>query len=430
MIILNKIFQNQLFKASSLSSFSILVRIITGFISSKAIAYFIGPSGMALLGNLRSFTSTIENIGILGLQNGIVQNCAKNNENKEQLNNWVTSLFWIFCSLALLLSFIVFLGNSFISNQIFGSASEYHFVLYFIAFVIPFQVLHLFFVAILNGFSEYKKVTAISVCSYLAGLLISLFLMWKFGINGALISISVLSVFQFLFSGYYFVKYFSFQLILLNRKIDFRNIKHILPLGLMTLFSAVLAPILYIFIRNLITKEVSLEAAGYYEAMQRISGFYMMFISTLITFYFLPELTKAKSLDKERKLTFAFYKGIIPIFGFGLVLIYFLRNFVIQVLLTKEFELVSDLFLWQLLGDFFRALALILGIRFYAKKMMKDYFVTEIISFTVLFSSSYLLIPKFGSEGAVMAYAVTYLLYFVILLFYFRKLFFKKRNND
>ena len=430
MIILNKIFQNQLFKASSLSSFSILVRIITGFISSKAIAYFIGPSGMALMGNLRSFTSTIENIGILGLQNGIVQNCAKNNENKEQLNNWVTSLFWIFCSLALLLSFIVFLGNSFFSNQIFGSASEYHFVLYFITFVIPFQVLHLFFVAILNGFSEYKKVTAISVCSYLAGLLISLFLMWKFGINGALISISVLSVFQFLFSGYYFVKYFSFQLILLNRKIDFRNIKHILPLGLMTLFSAVLAPILYIFIRNLITKEVSLEAAGYYEAMQRISGFYMMFISTLITFYFLPELTKAKSLDKERKLTFAFYKGIIPIFGFGLVLIYFLRNFVIQVLLTKEFELVSDLFLWQLLGDFFRALALILGIRFYAKKMMKDYFVTEIISFTVLFSSSYLLIPKFGSEGAVMAYAVTYLLYFVILLFYFRKLFFKKRNND
>ena len=430
MIILNKIFQNQLFKASSLSSLSILVRIITGFISSKAIAYFIGPSGMALMGNLRSFTSTIENIGILGLQNGIVQNCAKNNENKEQLNNWVTSLFWIFCSFALLLSFIVFLGNSFFSNQIFGSASEYHFVLYFITFVIPFQVLHLFFVAILNGFSEYKKVTAISVCSYLAGLLISLFLMWKFGINGALISISVLSVFQFLFSGYYFVQYFSFQLILLNRKIDFRNIKHILPLGLMTLFSAVLAPILYIFIRNLITKEVSLEAAGYYEAMQRISGFYMMFISTLITFYFLPELTKAKSLDKERKLTFAFYKGIIPIFGFGLVLIYFLRNFVIQVLLTKEFELVSDLFLWQLLGDFFRALALILGIRFYAKKMIKDYFVTEIISFTVLFSSSYLLIPKFGSEGAVMAYAVTYLLYFVVLLFYFRKLFFKKPYND
>ena len=281
----------------------------------------------------------------------------------------------------------------------------------------------LFFVAILNGFSEYKKVTAISVYSYVTGLLISLFLMWKFGINGALISISVLSLFQFLFSGYFFEKYFSLQLIFQWRKIEFKRLQPLLSLGLMTLFSAVLGPILYIFIRNLITKEVSLEAAGFYEAMQRISGFYMMFITTLITFYFLPELTKAKSLDKERKLTFAFYKGIIPIFGFGLVLIYFLRNFVIQVLLTKEFELVSDLFLWQLLGDFFRALSLILGIRFYAKKMMKDYFVTEIVSFTVLFSSSYLLIPKLGSEGAVMAYTITYGVYFVVLIIYFRKLF-------
>jgi PST family polysaccharide transporter len=249
--------------------------------------------------------------------------------------------------------------------------------------------------------------------------------MWKYGINGALISISVLSIFQFLFSGYYFGQHFSLRLILQNKKIDFRSINHLLPLGLMTLFSAVVGPIIYIFIRNLISKESSLDAAGHYEAMQRISGFYMMFVTTLITFYFLPELTKAKSLDEERKLTFAFYKGIISIFGIGLVVIYFLRHFVIQVLLTKEFELVSDLFLWQLLGDFFKALSLILGIRFYAKKMMKGYFVTEIISFSILFVFSYLLIPKFGSEGAVMAYAITYILYFVVLIIYFRKLFMK-----
>ena len=427
MNILKKILQNQLFKVATLNSVSILVRLISGFISSKAIAYFIGPSGMALMGNLRNFTSTLENIGILGLQNGIVQNSAKNQESKEQLNHWVTSLFWFFFILSIALSLLVFLGNGFFGKQIFGSSSNYYFILNFIAFVIPFQVLHLFFVAILNGFSEYKKVTYVSIFSYVVGLLISLYLMWKYGINGALISISVLSIFQFLFSGYYFGQHFSLRLILQNRKIDFGTLKNLLPLGLMTLFSAVVGPIIYIFIRNFITREASLAAAGFYEAMQRISGFYMMFITTLITFYFLPELTKAKSLDTERKLILAFYKGIIPIFGVGLVLIYFLRNFVIQVLLTKEFELVSELFVWQLLGDFFRALSLILGIRFYAKKMIKGYFVTEIISFMILFFSSYLLIPKLGSEGAVMAYAITYGVYFVVLLIYFRELIYVKK---
>jgi PST family polysaccharide transporter len=249
--------------------------------------------------------------------------------------------------------------------------------------------------------------------------------MWKYNINGALISISVLSIFQFIFSGYYFTQYFSLKVILVNIKFDFKSIKHLLPLGAMTLFSAIIGPMLYIFIRNLISREESLEAAGYYESMQRISGFYMMFISTLMTFYFLPELTKAKSLDMESKLTLEFYKIIIPIFGFGLVLIYFLRNFVIKVLLTKEFELVSDLFLWQLLGDFFRALSLVLGIRFYARKMIKGYFITEIISFTSLFVFSCILIPLYGGQGAVIAYASTYAFYFFILIVYFRKLFFR-----
>ena len=85
MDIFKKIIQSKLFKAASLNSVSILVRIVTGFVSSKAIAYFIGPSGMALMGNLRNFTTTIENIGVLGLQNGIVQTSAKNQESKEQL---------------------------------------------------------------------------------------------------------------------------------------------------------------------------------------------------------------------------------------------------------------------------------------------------------------------------------------------------------
>ena len=84
MDIFKKISQNQLFKVTSLSSFSILVRLITGFLSSKVIAYFVGPSGMALMGNLRSFTSLLESVGTLGIQNGVLQNVAKNRDRNAQ----------------------------------------------------------------------------------------------------------------------------------------------------------------------------------------------------------------------------------------------------------------------------------------------------------------------------------------------------------
>lgn len=427
MNIFQKIFQNQVFKVSSLNSLAILARVITGFISSKAIAYFIGPSGMALMGNLRNFTTIIENIGILGLQNGIVKTVANFHNEKEEITQFVANVFWSLFYVVLALCLVLVLGNSFFGHQIFGNNSNYYYILYFVAFFLPFQVFHLFFIAVINGFSLYKKVTTITIYSTLLGLFISLLLMWKFGVYGALISISVLSFFQFLFSGSYFRKLFSVNEILSRNKIDFQKLKSLLPLGFMALFSATTGAVIYIFIRNLISKTATIEAAGYYEAMLRISGFYMLFVSSLITFYFLPELSKNKDSISERTVTFNYYKTIIPVFLVGLIVLYFSRNLAIQILLNKSFLPVSDLFFWQMIGDFFRAMSLILGIRFYYKKIVKAYFVTEIISFGALFLFSYLLIPKYYANGAVMAYGLTNAFYFIVLCVYFRKFIFQTK---
>ena len=427
MNIFQKIFQNQVFKVSSLNSLAILARVITGFISSKAIAYFIGPSGMALMGNLRNFTTIIENIGILGLQNGIVKTVANFHNEKEEVTQFVANVFWSLFYVVLALCLVLIVGNSFFGHQIFGNNSNYYYILYFVAFFLPFQVFHLFFIAVINGFSLYKKVTTITIYSTLLGLFISLLLMWKFGVYGALISISVLSFFQFLFSGSYFRKLFSVNEILSRNKIDFQKLKSLLPLGFMALFSATTGAVIYIFIRNLISKTATIEAAGYYEAMLRISGFYMLFVSSLITFYFLPELSKNKDSISERTVTFNFYKTIIPVFLVGLIVLYFSRNLAIQILLNKSFLPVSDLFFWQMIGDFFRAMSLILGIRFYYKKIVKAYFVTEIISFGALFLFSYLLIPKYYANGAVMAYGLTNVFYFIVLCVYFRKFIFQTK---
>ena len=427
MNIFQKIFQNQVFKVSSLNSLAILARVITGFISSKAIAYFIGPSGMALMGNLRNFTTIIENIGILGLQNGIVKTVANYHNEKEEVTQFVANVFWSLFYVVLALCLVLVLGNSFFGHQIFGNNSNYYYILYFVAFFLPFQVFHLFFIAVINGFSLYKKVTTITIYSTLLGLFISLLLMWKFGVYGALISISVLSFFQFLFSGSYFRKLFSVNEILSRNKIDFQKLKSLLPLGFMALFSATTGAVIYIFIRNLISKTATIEAAGYYEAMLRISGFYMLFVSSLITFYFLPELSKNKDSISERTVTFNYYKTIIPVFLVGLIVLYFSRNLAIQILLNKSFLPVSDLFFWQMIGDFFRAMSLILGIRFYYKKIVKAYFVTEIISFGALFLFSYLLIPKYYANGAVMAYGLTNVFYFIVLCVYFRKFIFQTK---
>jgi PST family polysaccharide transporter len=380
---------------------------------------------MALMGNLRSFTSLLDSIGTLGVQSGVLQKVAKNQSKKEVLSSFVRNIFWILFMVSLLMSIILISGNEYFGNMIFNNNSQYYFTLYFIAFFIPFQILHLFFITVLNGFSYYKKVTQISIYGSLISLLISFILIWFHGIYGALVSMSISSFFLFLFSGYFFFKTFSFLDLFKKIRIDFSVLKGLIPFGIMSLYTAILTPIIYIFIRNSITSEVSIEASGWFEAMQRISGFYFMFISTLVSFYFLPELIKADSESEKLNLTKKFFTQVIPIFVIVLIGIYFCKDYIIKLLLTPDFYQVRELFIWQLIGDFFKAMSLILGIRFYAIKDIKGYLITESVSFLIFFATSLFFIPFYGAIGAVLSYAVTYLLYFLVLVFYFRKVLFK-----
>lgn len=416
-----KILQNQLFKVASLSSFSILIRFITGFISSKAIAHFIGPTGMGLTGNLRFFFTLLETMGTLGLQNGVVQFVAKNHQNKERLTAFSSFIFRILLVSSLLISLFIVFKISFLGKILFNNHSEYNKVLYFVAAMLPFQVLHLFFIALLNGFSLYRRVTYISIVGNICGLFISLLLIIYYNVFGALVSISLSSLFLFLFSAYYFFKLFSITTFFKMNSYDFFFIKEIIPVGSMTIFTAIFSPLVIIYIRNTINSESGADDMGFYEAMQRIATFYFLFVSTLTSFYFFPELIKKQSIKQKNKITFKFFKLVMPSFGLLLIVLYLAKDLVVQLLLAPSFQQVRTLFGWQLIGDFFRAASLILGLRFFATNNVKGFLITESISLLISVISATFFISLYKLEGAVMSHAFTYVLYFFMLLFYFRK---------
>jgi len=66
---LQKIIQSTLFRVSSLNSVSVVLKIGIGLITTNVLAKFVGPSGMALVGNMRNFVSLIEILSTLVFQN-------------------------------------------------------------------------------------------------------------------------------------------------------------------------------------------------------------------------------------------------------------------------------------------------------------------------------------------------------------------------
>jgi PST family polysaccharide transporter len=187
----------------------------------------------------------------------------------------------------------------------------------------------------------------------------------------------------------------------------------------MALFSAVILPLVLLAIRNYIIDNVGYKDAGFWEAMTRISKYYLMLISSLMALYILPRFSEIDGIKEFRKEVFGFYKTVMPMFGLGLIILYFIKPYIVLGVFSEEFKPVEDLFLWQLLGDFLKVLSMVIAYQFLAKKMFWHYIVTEAFLVVMLYITSVYLIDIYGVKGAVIGHFVSYLMYYAIILLMF-----------
>jgi O-antigen/teichoic acid export membrane protein len=418
---IKKIIQTNLFKITSLNSVSVLIRIGIGFVTSKLLAIFVGPSGMALVGNLRNFSTSLESISTLGFQNGIVKYVAESKDDKQQFQRTVSTVFFSLVVVAVILSVILYFFAAFWNQQIFGNHFQYEIVIKAMALALPWFAIAVFLLSVINGLGKFTSVIWINIVGNSVGLLVSISMIVQYKTLGALLSIVISPALLFFVTYYFIAKEFNFSKTIRYNYFDFQVIKNLSSYSLMALVSSVFGPLVYLAIRKNAIFVVGIEQAGFWETMTRISTYYMLFISTIMTVYFLPKLAIAKDNLETKKVFWSFYKNILPLFSIGLLLIYFSRNSLINLLFTKEFLPVASLFFWQLFGDVLKVASMILGYQFYAKKLTLAFIVSELASLGVLYFASHYLITIFGIQGVLMAQALDNLFYLLVLGVYFRK---------
>lgn len=410
-----------MFKATSLNGASVLLRIASGLVTSKLMAVFIGPSGMALAGNLRNFLTATETVSTLGFQNGIVKYVVELRDNPEGLRKFIATVFLSLAAVVVLLSLLLyFLADPF-SDAVFGSVNHYANIFKILALALPWYAVSVLLLAVINGLGKFRNVILINIWGNVIGLVFSALMIWKLGTFGALLSLIVPPALLFFVSFYYINKEIRFARMLSIQFFDSQVIRNLSAYSLMTLVATVCGPLVLLAIRNNVIATLGIDAAGYWEAMNRLSTYYLMFISSILGVYFFPKLAFANNDKATKNVLRSYYTGILPLFAIGLGILYVLRFFVVRTLFTPEFLPVTGLFAWQLIGDVFKAASLILGYQLFAKKLTAAFIITELLSLSLLYVLSHFLIGSLGIEGVVMAHALTYLAYLVVLVGYFRK---------
>ena len=412
-------------KVLSLNSVSVAVSFVLGIFSSKIISIFLGTSGMALMGSFRNFALMLKSVATLGISNSIVKLFAENKDDKRELSVIYSTFFWIFLIISSVLALLVLAFASPISGFLFYT-TNYANPIRFFGLMLPFMVINTFWLAIYNGLEKFRIIMVIQIISNFLVFGLTALLIWKTNTFGGLLSVAIGEVLMVMVT-FIFVRnqanYFKFDL---QKLISKKYFKIIRKFSVMALLTAIIAPLTLLFIRNMIVEKYSMEEAGIWDAVNRLSSFYMIFFSSGLSLYYMPKLASIHTENEFKAELKSYFKVFVPLFLLMLIAIYIGKGIILKLAFTAEFSPVESILIWQLLGDFFRIMTLAFGFQILVKTMMKRYFLVEIVFNLMYFLLSFYLIKQNATEGVLQAYFYTNVLCFLLVLALFRKLFFKR----
>lgn len=418
--IFSRITKAEIVKVFSFTALSTLVRMLTGLISVKVVALIIGPAGIALLGQLNSFATIVMTLAQGGINSGVTKYIAGNRENASSVKTLISTgfRFTLWCSLAC--GCLMLLLHEYLSRWIMLSP-DYGYVFVIFGITVIFYSVNNLILSILNGYKDFRRFVWINIVNTLTGLIFTLVLVIFWKLKGALIAAVTFQSIMLFITVIMVRKLPWFSRAFWENRIDPATLRRYLSYSLMTFVTAATVPLSQLVLRGYVIADISGTEAGWWEAMNRLSGMYLMIITASFGVYYLPRLSEITAPKELRQEILKAYKVIMPILIVGFTGIYFFRVLIIRILFSPSFLPMQDLFFWQLLGDLFKIASWLLAFLMIAKSMTKRYIFSE-ISFSALFIAlAFWFMRYHGVTGIVQAYCLNYFVYLCTMLVMFRK---------
>lgn len=412
----------KLFTVTVFTAVLTFFKMLAGFFIAKIVAVYTGPSGMAMLGQLQSFATAFNGIATAPVGNGIVRYTAENKSNGYDAcaRWWQASVQWAF-GLTFITIIFSFLLNKKLSIFLFNT-TEYSWLITLCCIVLPLSVINTAFISVINGCQKYKKYVVVGFFSIIVSTVIMVLMIYHMKLNGALIAAalntSIAGVIVFVVSVR--EPWFKFRLWIGRSDIESR--KGIGGYVLMAATSALATPIALVCVRNLLIRYTGWDAAGQWQAVWKISEVYLAVITMALTTYYLPQLARLKTHKEIKGEINGALRLILPIVICLSLAIYVLRDFIITVLFTSDFEKARDIFAIQLIGDVVKIISWLYAFPMIAKGAIKVFTLTEIFFSFTLVLLSWFFISRLGVQGANLGYLINYCFYFLFVYLNLSKL--------
>ncbi len=410
---------NFLLRVVSANSLVIAIRLTITLAIQRILAKSLEEYGIAKIGDLRNILAMLTSFTSMGIFNGMVKFVSENENEPSRLKELLSNSFLFALSGSLISSLVLAVFAETFSVKFFDGP-QFADVFYILAIIAPAIGLQRIFNAVVHGLSRVKKYAIIELVAYIISAILTLVGLYFNHLKGVLLAISIGPVIQLLTLVFIFGKTLKPLISSIRPKWHDQYGKALLAFTLMSFVSNILLNSVEIYLREMLEKSLDIKEAGYWTAITNISKNYMVFSTALFSLYVIPKFAKITTGFSFKKEVFHIYKTLLPLFGLGMLLIFVFRDYVVQ-LIYPNFEGMEPLFKWQLLGDFVRLAAVVVAHQFLAKKMIRSFIASEVVSMILFFGLSLLLMPLFGTEGVVMAHFFRYIIYFGFVAFLIKR---------
>ncbi|MDV5860887.1 O-antigen translocase [Pseudomonas mendocina] len=403
-----------LIKTSLLNGIAVVIKMLTLLGLNKILAIYVGPAGYAALGQFQNAVQMITTLASGAINTGVTKYTAEyHDDESKQHAVWRTAgTISLIGSALVAIAVIAFnkqLAGWFLKDESLSSVFSW-FALTLVLFV--FNTLLL---AILNGKKEIQRYVIANIAGSLFALAVTTLMAIQLGLYGALVALAIYQSLTFFVTLTLTYKASWFKLRYLLGGIDKQATKNLAKFTAMALTSAACVPLSHILIRNHLGETLGWEAAGYWEAMWRLSAAYLMLVTTTLSVYYLPKLSELKEPADIKKEILQGYKIILPVAAACGLVIYLLRDFIIRVLFTAEFADMEVLFGWQMVGDTLKIGSWILAYLMLGKAMVKLFILSEIGFAALFYGLAYYFTGIVGLEGVSIAHALNYFFYWTFM---------------
>lgn len=405
-----------LFKTSFWSGIAVFFKLAAGFVISKIIAVYSGPTGLAIIGQFQNLIQTIQTFSGSMVQTGVVKYVAEYRQNDEAKSRILSTALSICVIISITSAILIYAFRGYIAIH-FLKSIQYQNIITLFALTISLVSLNGLFLSILNGEREIAKYNISNIANSIIGLIVTSYLIINYSLFGGLLALVLNQSIVFFFTLYIVTKCKWFKIKMFIQGLDKDSLYKLSQYALMTIISCLLLPTVQLIIRQYIGSHLSWEEAGYWQGISRISDAYLLLITTTLSVYYLPKLSELQTGKELRHEILHGYKVILPSIIMLAGIVFLLKDIIIMLLYSRDFLPMISLFKYQLIGDVLKIGSWLLAYLMLAKAMTKLFIVTEI-----LFSFSYVVLTIIcvhfiGLVGTTLAFAINYALYWICMAF-------------